>query len=68
MGASAKRRGSLGSFRQKWLAVEAKNRVSEMLEGFWGESGGFVWVLRDIAMATKFAGVLRDWKREDLKT
>jgi hypothetical protein len=60
MGVWAKRRGSLASFRQKRVGVEAKNWVSEAREGFWGGGGGFVLFLRDFAMERRGARGLRE--------
>ena len=68
MRAGAKWRGSLGSFRQKGVAVEGKNCVSEVREGFGRVDGGFVLFLRDVAMARRVLKVLRNRKREDLRT
>jgi hypothetical protein len=60
--------GSLGLFRQKMIVVAGENGVWEALEWFLMAGGGFVWFLRDAARWRRVVGVLRDWRREDLKT
>jgi hypothetical protein len=58
----------VASFRQKRVARRSENGIAEAREGFWGGCVGFVLILRDVAKGKGLLRVLRNLKREDLKT
>ena len=58
----------MGSFRQKMIGMVGENGVWEALEGFLSARGGFVRFFLDLAGRSRVVRVLRNRKREDLKT